>query len=114
MAHSSVQSLKMEDLDYWQSKERLHRLRSETSRLRLQLKPEQRESRSACMERGRFHQFRSKAASNSRGGGKEGRRSRFQKDKYGTAKLYQAFRAKDEKPVVQSLLKILKLSSPWW
>lgn len=49
--------MKMEGLDYWQSKERLHRLRSETSRLRLQLKPEQRESRSARMDEGGFISF---------------------------------------------------------
>lgn len=65
MALSSLQSLTMADLEYWQSKERLHRLRSETSMPRLQLKQEQREAGSAHMDEKRFHQFRTKAASNS-------------------------------------------------
>lgn len=94
MAQSSLQSLKMEDLEYWQSKERLHRLRSEASRLRLQLKREQMEAGSAHMDEKVFISFEQKQLAMAEAEEKKAAEAAVQKLSIARKNLnYQAFRA---------------------
>lgn len=94
----------MADLEYWQSKERLHRLRSETSMLRLQLKQEQREAGSAHMDEKSFINFEQRQLAIVEAEETKAKEAAVQKPSMAMQNLnYQAFHANDAKPAVQSL-----------
>ena len=109
MAQSSLQLLKMEDLEYWQSKERLHRLRSETSMLCMQLKREQREAGSAHMDEKSFISCKEKHLAISETEENKAPEAAVQKLSMARQILnYLTYRAKDAKPALQSLSRNTK------
>lgn len=109
LAQSSVQSFRMQDIEYWQSKERLHRLRSETSMLRLQLKREQREAGTAHIDEKVFISFEKRQLALAEAEEKNAAKAAVQKISMARQNLiYPALRAKDEKPTVQSLSRDTK------
>ncbi len=57
LTQTSMQSLKMADIDYWQSKDCLHRLRSETSRLQLEQRTALQEAGDSAIDQAKFSAY---------------------------------------------------------
>ncbi len=111
LAQSSIESLKAHDLEYWASKERIHKLRSETSRLRLQEKMEKMEKKDGGALRGEdhFRRFQQRVLKEVDAEEEMAAEAAVQKLSMARQNLaYPSFRARDKKPTIQSLSRDTK------